>query len=216
MPSPTTPVAALAALVVLVGTLSAMAHAGGRRRGAAILKMTAATGYVAVALLAGSLHTTYGRILLAGLGLCWLGDLLLIPGGKGAAFMGGLAIFLLGHVAYAAAFLRAGVSIAWVLACAAPVVLVGGTVLRWLWRQPLPRPMQAPVVAYMAAISVMVALAWGTKGAGSSWIIPVGAVAFMTSDIFVARERFVGSSPWNTRLGLPLYFAGQALLALSA
>jgi uncharacterized membrane protein YhhN len=40
-------------------------------------------------------------------------------------------------------------------------------------------------------------------------------MAFMASDVFVARERFVRSSPVNTTAGLPLYFLGQVLLALT-
>ena len=205
---------ALAALVVALGVASALAHAG-RSRVAAVLKMAAATGYLGVALLGGATGTMYGRVLLVGLVLCWMGDLLLIPKGNTTAFLGGLGSFLLGHVAYAVAFVAAGVSAVWVGAAVPPVALTGGAVLTWLWRQPLPRPMRLPVVAYVAAISVMVALAWGAAGVSAPWIVPVGAMVFMASDIFVARERFVVASPWNTRVGLPLYFLAQALLALS-
>jgi uncharacterized membrane protein YhhN len=213
---------ASASATVLFGTIlafglaSAATHASHRRRAAAVLKMTAATGYLALAFMEGALGSMYGRILLAGLALCWVGDLLLIPEGEGTAFLGGLSSFLLGHVAYACAFGTAGVSGTWVAAAALPVALVGAAVLRWLWRQPLPRPMRVPVVAYLCAISVMVSLAWGAGGAGAPWLVPLGAVAFMASDIFVARQRFVTDSAWNTGVGLPLYFLGQALLAMSA
>ena len=207
---------ALAVAVVAVGAASAAGHAGGRRRLAAVLKMVAASGYLALALVAGAWETPPGRILLGGLSLCWLGDLLLIREGKGPAFLGGLASFLLGHVAYAAAFATAGASPSWAAAAALPATAVGGVVLRWLWRHRLPEPMRGPVVAYVVAISAMVALAWGAAGAGAPWLVPAGAVAFMASDVFVARQRFVTPSPWNTTPGLPLYFLGQALLALSA
>jgi uncharacterized membrane protein YhhN len=46
-------------------------------------------------------------------------------------------------------------------------------------------------------------------------LVPSGAVAFLASDVVVARERFVHTSPWNTGVGLPLYFLAQTLLALS-
>jgi len=206
---------ALFLAVLALGLASAAAHASGRRRAAAVLKMAAATAYLALALAGGAPGTRYGQLLLAGLALCWLGDLLLIPEGGGRAFLAGLGSFLLGHAAYACAFVAAGVSGTWVAAAAVPVATVGAAVLRWLWRQPLPRPMRTPVVAYVGAISVMVALAWGALGAGSPWLVPVGAVAFMASDIFVARQRFVVDSTWNVGVGLPLYFLGQALLASS-
>lgn len=200
--------------VLVLGVTSALTHARNRRV-AGVLKMGAASAYLGLALAGGALDSPYGRVLLTGLVLCWLGDLLLIPAGSGAAFLGGLSAFLLGHVAYAVAFVTAGVAGSWVGWAALPVALVGGGVLRWLWRAPLPGPMKGPVVAYVAAISAMVALAFGALGSSSSWLVPVGAVVFMASDLFVARERFVTETPWNTRLGLPLYFLAQALLALT-
>ena len=50
---------------------------------------------------------------------------------------------------------------------------------------------------------------------GVSWTVPVGAVLFYVSDIFVARDRFVTPSPLNQRIGLPLYYAAQIALAFS-
>lgn len=205
---------ALAAAVMALGSASAMAHAR-RRRLAAVLKMGAATGYLALALEGGAAGSPYGRALLAGLALCWLGDLLLIPEGKSAAFLAGLGSFLLGHVAYAGAFVLAGISSGWATGAAVPVAGAGVIVLRWLRASGLPAPMRGPVLAYVVAISAMVALAWGAAGADAPWTVPAGAMAFMASDVFVARQRFVSPSPWNTTLGLPLYFLAQVLLALS-
>lgn len=214
-PSLSGPTLLLAATVLAAALASALAH--GRDPGlSAAFKMTAATGYLALALVQGATESAFGRVLLAGLALCWLGDLLLIPEGKGATFLGGLGSFLLGHVAYAAAFLVAGVAPAWAAWSALPVVAVGGVVLRWLWGNNLPSGMRLPVLAYVAAISVMVALAFGAAGEGAPGFVAVGAVAFMASDIFVARERFVSPSSWNTWLGLPLYFVAQLLLAAAA
>ena len=71
------------------------------------------------------------------------------------------------------------------------------------------------VVAYMAVISLMVALAAGTLGTRGGALIVAGAVLFYASDIFVARERFVKPGFDNTVLGLPLYYGGVTLLALS-
>ena len=92
---------ALAAGVVVLGLASAGASAAGTRKTAGVLKMAAATGYVALAVAGGATGTGYGQAVLAALLLCWLGDLLLIAPGRGAAFLGGLASFLVGHVAFA-------------------------------------------------------------------------------------------------------------------
>jgi hypothetical protein len=43
----------------------------------------------------------------------------------------------------------------------------------------------------------------------------VGALSFYFSDVFVARDRFIEQQFLNRLLGLPLYFAGQFLLAFS-
>jgi uncharacterized membrane protein YhhN len=209
------PLVAFAAVIVATGVASALGHVRDRHRSAAVLKMTAATGYLGLALVSGALDTGYGRVILLALALCWLGDLLLIRPGSGPTFLAGLGSFLLGHVAYAAAFVIAGVSVPWVAAGALPAAVVGLVVLRWLWLHQLAAPMRGHVVAYVVAITVMVALSWGVVGLGAVWMVPAGAMAFMASDVFVARERFVRSSSVNTTVGLPLYFLGQVLLALT-
>jgi uncharacterized membrane protein YhhN len=43
----------------------------------------------------------------------------------------------------------------------------------------------------------------------------IGAVLFAASDLTVARERFVHRSAWNRVVGLPMYYAGQLLIAWS-
>jgi uncharacterized membrane protein YhhN len=43
----------------------------------------------------------------------------------------------------------------------------------------------------------------------------IGAIMFLISDIFVARQKFVCDTPSNTVIGLPLYFVAQLLLANS-
>ena len=43
----------------------------------------------------------------------------------------------------------------------------------------------------------------------------IGAVLFGISDIFVAREKFLVSSEFNSIIGLPVYFFAQQLIAYS-
>jgi uncharacterized membrane protein YhhN len=80
----------------------------------------------------------------------------------------------------------------------------------------VPKELKAPVVAYIAVISLMVATAASTNTLDADWRIPVGALAFYVSDIFVARDRFAYPGLVNRYVGLPLYFGGQLLLAWAA
>lgn len=211
-----------AAICLIAGAATALAHTSGRSRLAGTLKMTAATAYIIFALLLGADATLYGRLVLTALAFCWLGDLLLL--GAGRWFLAGLGAFLLAHVAYAAGFLVRGV--AWLPAGLGAVVMVGVGVslMRWLLDAELPGEYRRPVVAYVVAIGVMVALALGTAwqnltvgglAAVTGRAIVLGAAAFAASDILVARQRFVREQGWNRLVGLPLYFAAQLLLASS-
>jgi uncharacterized membrane protein YhhN len=182
-----------------------------RRRGA---KMVASTGFVAVAVAAGAPASPYGRAVLIALLLSWLGDLFLtFPARR--AFLFGLGAFFAAHVVYTASFLIRGVSAPAVGAAAAGAAVA--SLLVWWWLRPhVETAMGAPVAAYIAAISVMVATAFGS--AVSSWDprIAAGATAFFASDIAVARDRFVAPGFVNRMWGLPLYYLAQVLLALSA
>ncbi|MFV9671681.1 MAG: lysoplasmalogenase family protein [Acidimicrobiia bacterium] len=175
-------------------------------------KMLASTGFIAVALSVGALSHPYGRIVLVALALSWLGDLLLTFASR-QAFLGGLVAFLLGHVAFSVAFGSLGVDPAVGAVAAAIVAIIA--VFVWRWLAPHVGDMAAPVVAYVVVISVMVVLAFGTFGDGSTWLIPLGATLFFASDLFVARNQFVAPATANRVWGLPLYYLAQVLLALS-
>jgi uncharacterized membrane protein YhhN len=189
-----------------------LAERAGSRAGVWIAKPLASTGFVAVALLRGAAGTGYGRWVLAGLALGWLGDVLLIPKGAKRTFTAGLASFLLGHLAFAGAFVLRGPSLPWlgaglVFAAAAAVPL-----LRWLMPH-VPGPLVQPVRAYFAVISAMVATAAGVSGATGDLAYLAGALGFAVSDVSVARERFVAKSFVNSLWGLPLYYLSQVVLA---
>ncbi|MBK6530584.1 MAG: lysoplasmalogenase [Deltaproteobacteria bacterium] len=199
--------------VVSVALLLAVTRRG-PSLGERVLKPLASTAFIAAALAHGAHRTPYGAAILAGLAFSWWGDVLLISRAK-RVFLAGLVAFLLGHVAYSVAFARRGVSVGAtalaLLLLLGPLVLVG----RWLLPSVEAR-MRAPVLAYMAVITVMVALAVGTVAAhGEPWVL-VGAVAFYLSDLSVARDRFIAPG-WNNKLwGWPLYFGAQLVLAWCA
>jgi len=201
----------LATLVAVA--LLVVAEARGARSGVWIWKPLASTGFVAVALAAGATGSTYGRLVLLALVLSWWGDVLLIPQRR-ATFAAGLASFLAGHLAFAAGFLARGVAPLWLLAAALLLIAPATAVDRWL--QPyVPAQLRVPVRAYFAAISAMVACAYGTYGLAGGRMLLLGAVLFLLSDLSVARDRFVAPGFVNRLWGLPLYYGGQLLLAVS-
>lgn len=178
-----------------------------------LFKILASSGFLVVALSAGAYDSPYGRWILVGLACSWLGDLLLTVDAR-SGFLGGLLAFALAHVAYGIGFTVRGLAVGWLLGAAIPVVVLGVAVVRWLGPH-LEPTLRAPVLAYVVVISVMVIAAFGTVGADPDWRIAVGAVAFSLSDIAVARNRFVAPGFVNRAWGLPLYYLGQVLLAVS-
>lgn len=182
----------------------------GRRR---LPKMLASSSFVVVAVAVGASDSGFGRLVLAGLALSWLGDLLLTFAGR-SAFVGGLVAFLAAHIAYIAAFLVRGVDRQFLPALAAMAV-IAAALARWLLPT-VPRDLKAPVIMYLAVISVMVAAATGAHRVAADLRIPLGAVVFYLSDIGVARDRFAAPGLPNRIIGLPLYFTGQLLLAWAA
>jgi len=180
---------------------------------AAVAKIAASCGFLAVAYFAGALKSTYGKLLLAGLTLSFLGDAFLI-GDSRQAFLAGLAAFLLAHVVYIAAFAVNGVSYRWMGFSALPIIACAVAVSAWLAPH-TPPELSLPVRLYTGVISGMLVAAIGTRGKGGSVLIVVGASLFFLSDLSVASLRLVQTDFPHYVWGLPLYYAGQLCLALS-
>ena len=191
----------------------ALAHARRWKPVQAPLKLAASAAFVLTALAAGATDNDYGRLVLAALLLGALGDALLLSR-QTLFFLAGLGSFLVAHAVYAVAFLLQPQAMAWLLGGAVAMAVVAAVVLRWLWPR-LRTVYQLAVPAYVLAIGAMVASALGMAAATGRYGIAAGAIAFAASDIAVARERFVVDSPVNKVWGLPLYYLGQVLLALS-
>lgn len=201
----------LAAPLVAAIALLVAAHLAAEKRGLAatraVTKLAASAGFVLLGLSSGR-RGPFEVAVLAGLVLSAAGDACLLSARK-PAFLAGLGTFLLAHLAYVAAFAAFAGGVGpppW----AGPLVVVAGAlVLRWLW--PHLGDMRAPVVAYSLAIGAMLWLALGVDRR----LVAPGAALFYASDLFVARDRFVRPGFANRLLGLPLYYVGQVLLALS-
>ncbi|HLA76971.1 MAG TPA: lysoplasmalogenase [Vicinamibacteria bacterium] len=177
------------------------------RAAQAVIKPLASLGFVVAALAQRASSSSYGRALLVAFALCWLGDVLLISRGR-RGFRAGILAFLLGHLAFVAAFLIYGVDTR-AAGAALAVTLVAGTVVgRWLLPR-VPLDLKPAVIAYVVVISIMVAIALGTGRPP----IALGAGAFYLSDLSVARDRFVAPGFVNRAWGLPLYYGAQLVLA---
>jgi uncharacterized membrane protein YhhN len=204
-------------LIIAVSLLSIAAllvvEVSGRHRWRWLFKPLAASCFIALALQAGALHSDYGRWLLAGLVLCWFGDVLLIPK-QDKTFLAGLTSFLLGHLLFAVGFAQLAINHWAVLMTVIPVAALIVLTLRWLWPR-LNNDMRLPVVAYMVVIGGMLLSASATWGSSASALIIVGAWGFAVSDLAVARDQFVAPGYKNRLWGLPLYFGSQMLLAWS-
>ncbi len=154
--------------------------------------------------------------LVAGLVLGLIGDVLLLPPGRLA---GGLVAFLLGHLAYLAAFLALPLA-GWGAAAGA---VAGFAVIAFVGRQIVqaarPSGMHVAVGVYLTVICVMAVAATAT-------LVPalmVGAWLFVASDAMLGWGEFVvaGATPGRSRGGPGLrlgvivtYHLAQALLAV--
>jgi len=199
--------AAIACLSLVVSNLL------GAQAASIVSKLLASTAFLATAVFAGALKSRYGRLLFVGLVLSWFGDAFLL-GTTEKMFLFGLAAFLLAHVAYVIAFATRGMNIRWALGTAIPIALVSIGAMIWLtpW---ISAEMLVPVRVYTLVISLMVITAFGTRGTGGPMLIPIGALLFYCSDLSVAVNQFMQPAFPHYVWGLPFYYTGQIMLALS-
>ena len=204
-----------AAFVLLIGLL--IAEKRGNPKWILAFKAPASGLFVLASIIQPHPVASYYYLVLAGLIWGLVGDICLaIPGNN--AFRAGLIAFLLGHILYIAAFVGLAESAPWITP---PRVLIAAvSVWVFLWLRPHLGKMRVPVVLYIIVIGVMLAVAWmaflnPTLNVRGAWFVLIGALSFYTSDIFVARNKFIASQLVNRLIGLPLYYAGQFLIAFS-
>lgn len=205
-----------AALPLLLGLL--FFDKRGSTRGLLLTKPFLSALFIAAALSGSSADPKYFNLILAGLLLCMTGDIFLIFFSSKRLFLAGLVSFLAGHLFYTIAFFSlAGPGRGrWIVI--ATVLAV--SIVAFVWLRPHLGKMLVPVLAYIAIITAMVigaaALAdTETVRFPGRALAFSGALLFYVSDIFVARQRFVTHNFLNRAVGLPLYFAGQFMIAFS-
>lgn len=181
-----------------------------------LAKPAASAAFIALAVAVGALDGgAFGLLILAGLILCALGDIFLIPR-KEAMFLGGMGAFAAGHAAYALAFWRQAPAMKPGVYLAAVGMVVASALVLRTFRDGL-GAMRLPVAFYMAIISFMVVMSVAASPLDGlyDWRLIAGALGFAISDISVARDQFGHRAFINRAWGLPLYYASQLLLASS-
>ena len=184
-----------------------------------ICKPAASLAFVGIGLVGYQAGQAYAGWILAGLFLGAAGDVaLMFPSSR--SFLLGLVSFLLGHIAYVVAFACLVPLSEWPGALAIVPVVAAIAVLGYLW--PHLGSMRGPVIAYVAAIVLMVVGALAVYQARptsldepSARLVLVGALLFFASDVSVAKGRFVKARFADKLWGLPAYYLGQLCIAWS-
>jgi uncharacterized membrane protein YhhN len=133
------------------------------------------------------------------------------------AFRSGLVLFLLAHIVYSIAFTLPNGFHPQDLLTGVGLLVLAVAIYRYLL--PGLGKMKGPVLLYIVIISFMVNRAMSTFFGEAftttqAWLISLGAILFMASDLVLAVNRFRHPFEAN-RLGLFLYYGGQLLIALS-
>lgn len=190
-----------------------------RRRAELALKPLCSALFLATAALVPWPDRGYAALVTLGLVLGFLGDLALLGRGK-RWLAAGLGAFLLGHGAYAAALAPRAAAAwpGWLLPLGLAALLAGVTA--WVLREAWPKlgALRGPALGYGAAligVTVVAAAAWLGRRDPASGLAALGLLLFFVSDLSVARQRFVREAFSNRLWGVPSYYAGQLLLALS-
>lgn len=154
--------------------------------------------------------------ILVGMLFCFGGDVALMFESK-KAFTTGLVLFLIGHIAYTAAFVSFNGFWFSGIETTAAVIILGLPI--YLYLHSSLGSMRVPVIAYMLVISFMLHSAILTFkssyfNSAQAWLLTVGAALFYLSDVMLAINRFKKPFAWN-RISLLFYYAGQLGIALS-
>ena len=167
---------------------------------------------LALALRASEVDRPMGAALLFGLVASSVGDVVIAY-----VFVGGIAAFLVAHIAYLVAMGRPRGPAPAHLVAALPAAAIGGT-MAWLLIAGgrVPAPLLVPVAVYMTVISAMLARATGRAFVEArtrqARFLVAGAAVFVLSDALIALSRWVVDMPYPRLAILATYFAAQRLL----
>lgn len=167
----------------------------------------------------GSLNSRFAVALMLAILASLAGDVLLMGGD--AYFVGGLAAFLLAHVAYIYVFLRSHQNASepgmlrrrpWL---ALAFVAYGGLLVMVLW--PSLGSLWLPVCVYALVITLMALAAlnrWQRVPHRSFTWVFLGALLFVVSDSLIALDKFSLEIPWAHGWIMLTYMAAQYLIVM--
>ena len=164
-----------------------------------------------VAVAAGALATTYGRLVALAIVFSLAGDIfLMLPKDR---FLNGLLSFLVAHVVLIVAFTLQATGLSWWLLL--PLAAGMGT---YAALAPHLGRMRTPVIVYMTVIAAMAWSAlerWHLQGSTSAALAALGSVFFLISDSALALDRFRTRFRAADFLVLSTYYVSIWLIAMS-
>ena len=207
-------VLALAVITGLVALADWWSVWRGRPQIEAVAKPLTMVGLIALAEAAGAGDHRAGVWLLVALFFGMLGDVALL-GNTQARFLGGVGMFLLGHLAYVVCFVELWAPTPWLVGAAAiflvAVFVVTRDTVPAAFRLGGPR-VAAPVAAYSLVIGTMLI----TASLTGRPLIGAGAAIFVVSDSIIglslAKTGFGGPSGKAHVVVMVTYHVGQALI----
>lgn len=160
-----------------------------------------------------SIDKIYRRLILTGLFFSLVGDIFLIN--SQSYFVFGLASFLLAHLCYTGAFIRAGSPKFTPLSLIAYLI---GLIIFFEISGGVPTTLKIAVIFYTLAISTMLGAAlnfWLAKKTPKALFALSGAFLFIVSDSLLAYNRFAHEFFFAKLTILATYFFAQWLIARS-
>jgi uncharacterized membrane protein YhhN len=208
-------------LIIILASilLSILLYCESREGSRALLPIKTALSslFIIAALVQPHPISLYYHFVLLALLFCLAGDIFLALPQKNM-FLCGLISFLAGHIFYIFGFGYLARPGPWTWAGVLVIFAISGLV--YIWLKPHLGKMKLHVLIYVIVISIMLSGAWSLLcdsplALHGRIMIFAGALSFYISDVFVARDRFLKKDFLNRLIGLPVYYAGQFLLALS-
>lgn len=149
----------------------------------------------------------YQLLIIVGLIFCMIGDFTL------QWFLVGLTSFLIGHIFYIFAFLSTNErklptwgKIAF--------LLYGAIIATWIVTAVFSSGEMVLTFAVLAYISVILLMGWTSIRTGTPFAL-IGALLFISSDSYLAINKFVMPLPYSHEVIMLTYYSAQLLIALS-
>jgi uncharacterized membrane protein YhhN len=203
----------LLTLAAVAAVVDWFAVASGARRLEYVAKPLALVGLIAAASQIDVADGAVQAAFVVALGFSLVGDVLLVLPNE-AWFTFGLAAFLVAHLAFIVGFWLEGVGavafLVGLVVVAVAMLTIGRRVVAGAAASDEPE-LVVPVAAYVAAISLMVASAIGTRAV----LVIVGAALFYVSDALIAWTRFIREQRWGPVAIIVTYHLAQFALVLS-